>query len=155
MHQSVPPHLSHYAWLARWRAGIGSRIGIGLIVAVSACAGRPACAADLFCPPRMPGPHPGFDQVGPVPAAHWLLRRMRLFDTTRSQGAAKELAPGQTIGNGDGSTSTWRFSGNENLLMMCSYNGSGTYYVARPDPAPTLCVTHEDNGLTRAWCEEP
>jgi hypothetical protein len=117
---------------------------------------HPVFAENLYCPPRMPGPHPGFEQVGPVPAAHWLLRRMRLFNTSPNNAAAKELRPKQTVENGESYTSTWQFAGDEHLLMLCLYNGSGTYYAARPDPPPTLCVTHDDaNGLTQSWCEEP
>jgi len=132
----------------------GARVSPALTAALLTVV-HPLFAATLACPPRMPGPHPGFEQVGPVPAAHWLLRRMRLFGTARSQGAAKELPPLQTVAHGDGFTSTWHLAGDESPLMLCLYNGSGTYYAARPDPPPTLCVTHGDNGLTRAWCEEP
>jgi hypothetical protein len=119
-------------------------------------------AANLYCPPRMPGPHPGFAQVGPVPAAHWLLRRMRLFDTAPynavgpNNAVGNEVRPEHHAEDRDSVTSTWHFAGGEHLLMVCLYNGSGTYYVARPNPPPALCVTHDDaNGLTRAWCEEP
>jgi hypothetical protein len=149
MDQSFPAEVTHTAEPA------GLRVALGLIVALSACAAHPVLAANLSCPPRMPGPHPGFEQVGPVPAAHWLLRRVRLFNTARSTDATKEMPPKQTVENSDGFTSTWHFAGDESLLMLCLYNGSGTYYVARPNPPPTLCVTHDNNGLTQAWCEEP
>jgi hypothetical protein len=118
-------------------------------------AASPLSAADLRCPPRLPGPHPGFEQVGPIPTAHWLLWRMQLFAAPPGREAPAELAPGQTIERSDSLTLTWHLAGNEDLLMICLYDGSGTYYRARPRPVPTSCTMRNDNGLTQAWCEEP
>src|ERR1019366_7312292 len=36
-----------------------------LVFGLMALAVRPLSAADLRCPPTLPGPHPGFEQVGP------------------------------------------------------------------------------------------
>jgi hypothetical protein len=118
----------------------------------------PATAAELRCPPRMPGPHEGFEQVGPVPTAHWLLRDMRLFDGPPGEelkDAPTELAPDRTLRQRDRFTSSWRFAGDESLLMVCRYNGSGTYYRARFPKLPTSCSIRDDNGLRQAWCELP
>ncbi len=114
-----------------------------------------ADAGVLRCPPRLPGPHAGFVQIGPVPAAHWLLWRMRLFDAGNGRAAPKELAPGQMTEQSNGFTLTWHLSGVEDLLMVCRYNGSETYYRARPDPPPATCTMRNDNGLTQAWCGDP
>ena len=112
-----------------------------------------ADAAPVRCPPRLPGPHVGFEQVGPVPAAHWLLWGMRLFDV--APGATPTGRPPDNVAhNHDVVTETWRVLGHEPLLMMvCLYNGAGTYYQARLSPPPARCVLHDDNGLTMAWCE--
>jgi hypothetical protein len=103
----------------------------------------------------LPGPHAGFEQVGPVPAAHWLLWRMRLFNSPPGKEAPAELAPGQTVAGRGGFTSTWQLAGNEDLLMVCLYEGSRTTYRARPQPLPARCTLRDDNGLTQAWCEGP
>jgi hypothetical protein len=127
-------------------------------LAMTALAASPLTAAELRCPPRLPGTHAGFEQVGPVPAAHWLLRRMRLFNVpldATSKTPPAELLPDRTVEHGDVAISTWRFAGNENLLMVCSYNGSGTYYVSRVRPPPTSCAMLDTDGLRRAWCEIP
>jgi hypothetical protein len=124
----------------------------GLIAVMTIARGA---ATDLRCPPRLPGPHPGFDQAGPVPAGHWLPRRMRLFNNPVGDGATAELAPANIIQDRDDFLATWRFAGGEELLMLCVYNGSGTYYYARPRPLPPRCTMRNDIGLTQAWCEEP
>jgi hypothetical protein len=127
-------------------------LGVGALVP------HPVTAADVMCPPRLPGPHPGFEQVGPVPAAHWLLHRMRLFDIAparQSNGTATEVRPERTIEGSDSFISTWHFAGNEDLEMICTYNGSGTYYRARLSAMPTGCTTRDVNGLRQAWCDLP
>lgn len=125
------------------------------LVGVLALAALPAAAAELRCPPRVPGPHPGFAQAGPVPTAHWLLRRMRLFDTPQGGGTARELAPADRAEDQGGLTLTWHFAGTETLLMICTYNGSSTNYWARPRPLPASCTMRSDNGPRQAWCEVP
>jgi hypothetical protein len=128
--------------------------GLALILALIVSA--PSHAIELRCPPRLPGPHPGFEQVGPVPTAHWLLRRMRLFDGPPGEelkSAPAELAPDRTTERRGGLTSTWRFAGEEDLLVVCIYDGSGTYYRAGPHPLPEKCTVRDDNGLSLAWCE--
>ena len=115
----------------------------------------PVDAAELRCPPRLPGPHPGFEQVGPVPAAHWLLWRMQLFDARNGKEAPTELAPGGTVERRDAFTLTWHLTGHEDLVMACLYEGSGTWYRARPQPPPASCTMRNDDGLTQAWCEQP
>jgi hypothetical protein len=125
---------------------------------VAAFLARPLMAADVMCPPRLPGPHPGFEQVGPVPAAHWLLHRMRLFDVTparQTNGAATEVHPERTVEGPDSFISTWHFAGSEDLEMICTYNGSGTYYRARLPASPSDCTIRDDNGLRLAWCVLP
>lgn len=114
----------------------------------------PAVAA-LRCPPRLPGPHPGFEQVGPVPAAHWLLWGMQLFDAPPERSSMRELVPDLTNRSGDSYTMTWHLAGVASPLMICRYNGSGTYYRARPSPVPTTCVLRDDDGLKQGWCDEP
>jgi hypothetical protein len=121
-----------------------------MVLAVS-----PLSAADLRCPPRLPGPHPGFEQVGPVPAAHWLLWRMRLFDAPPGEHPSAELMPSLTVEHRDAFTLNWHISGDDDVLMLCLYDGSGTYYRARFHPPPVSCILRDDNGLTQAWCEQP
>ena len=116
---------------------------------------QPLAAADLRCPPRLPGPHPGFEQVGPIPAAHWLLWRMRLFNSSPSRDQPVELTPGVTAERRDAVTLTWHPAGIDDLVMVCLYNGSGTYYRAHPRSLPASCTMRNDNGLTQAWCEQP
>jgi hypothetical protein len=104
----------------------------------------------------MPGIHGGFEQAGPVPTAHWQLRRLRLFDGSPGEElktAPAELAPDGTTEHRGGFTSTWRFEGNEELLMVCDYNGSQTRYFASPRPLPRGCIMERTDGLTQAWCE--
>jgi hypothetical protein len=112
-----------------------------------------ASEARTRCPPRLPGPHAGFQRVGPVPSAHWTLYGMRLFDAIADGKAPVELAPDSTHENWGVSTEVWRLTGGEPLLIVCVYDGSGTYYRTLPDPAPTRCISHNDNGLLQAWCE--
>lgn len=128
-------------------------ICLGCLLSIVACL-QNSLAAALRCPGRLPGPHPGFAQVGPVPTAHWLLWRMRLFDAQPGSNAAKELAPAGEVRQGDSYAMTWNLTGNEALVMVCLYDGSGTYYEAWPNPLPTSCALRDDNGLTLAWCEQ-
>jgi hypothetical protein len=114
---------------------------------------NPLFAAELRCPPRMPAAHPGFEQSGPVPAGHWRLRRMRVFDSRPGGAAQSERAPDSTIQRRDGTTSIWRLTLTGDLLMVCIYDGAGTYYYARAEAQSERCVLDNDNGLTRAWCE--
>ena len=136
------------------RTGIAGTLALGMI----AWATSPLAAAELRCPPRMPGLHEGFEQVGPVPTAHWLLQAMRLFDGPPGEElkqAPADLAPDQTVERRGGYTNTWRFTGSGDLLMVCTYNGSGTYYRARVHPLPSVCTLRDDNGLRQAWCDLP
>jgi hypothetical protein len=126
-----------------------------LLLSSLASAVAPVAVAELRCPPRLPGPHPGFEQVGPIPAAHWLLWRMQLFDAAHGKAAPKELAPNQMIEQHNGFTLTWLLAGTEDLTIVCLYNGSATYYMAHPRPAPALCTMRNDNGLTQGSCEIP
>jgi hypothetical protein len=83
---------------------------------------------------------------------------MKLFDGppgVEASSAPTERAPDTTARRPDGFISTWRFAGHEDLLMVCLYDGSGTYYRARLSPPTTTCTMRNDNGLTRAWCEQP
>jgi hypothetical protein len=83
---------------------------------------------------------------------------MRLFDLPpigNLKTMPAELVHGGTIESHDGFTSTWPLVAGVNPLMVCLYNGSGTYYRARPSPAPSDCTMRHDNGLTQAWCGEP
>ena len=114
---------------------------------------NPGRAAEQRCPPRLPGLHAGFTQSGPIPAAHWLLWRMRLFDWGADKNPRPEFAPDKIIKRHDGFTSTWNFTLDEDLMMVCLYRGSGTYYFARRQAPPGRCVMDDENGLTRAWCE--
>jgi hypothetical protein len=119
---------------------------------------HPLAAAELRCPPKLPSAQAGFEQVGPVPTAHWQLKGMRLFDGPPGEElkpSPAELAPDATTGGRAGFTSTWRFAGTEDLLLVCLYNGSGTYFRARPKPLPTGCTLRNSNGLTQAWCDLP
>jgi hypothetical protein len=137
---------------------IAKRRAINAILAIlfsaTATFSNPLAAAELRCPPRLPGPHPGFEQVGPIPTAHWLLWRMRLFDAQKDKDAPAELAPSGAVELHDRFRLTWQFTGSENLLIVCLYDGSGTYYRARPQPLPEHCTMSNDNGPTQAWCEQ-
>jgi hypothetical protein len=77
---------------------------------------------------------------------------MRLYDAPPGA-APKPLAPDDAVEFHDTVTETWRLSGGEHLLIVCDYNGSGTYYRARLGRPPARCVQHNDAGLTLAWCE--
>jgi len=125
------------------------------LVTLTVMATTPVAAATLHCPPRLPGPHPGFEQIGPVPAAHWLLWRMRLFNVPPGKDTPTELLPAPPSVRRGGFTLTWHLTGTEGLLMACLYNGSGTYYRARLQSPPTDCTMQNDDGLTQAWCEAP
>jgi len=128
---------------------------VGVVLfGLTALAVGPLRAAALQCPPRLPGPHPGFEQIGPVPAAHWLLWRMQLFDAPPTKDAPIELAPRQMSTRHDGFIMTWQLKSAGDLLMMCRYDGSETYYRAHPG-LPANCTIRNDDGLTQAWCEEP
>jgi hypothetical protein len=131
------------------KQSVRAALTIGLMI----FAARPLAAAEVHCPPRLPGPHAGFERSGPIPAAHWLLWRMRLFGIGPGNDPHKELAPDDKIERGDGSTSVWRFTADQDLLMVCLYDGSGSYYFAYRQTAPGRCVMDDSNGLTRAWCE--
>jgi hypothetical protein len=124
-----------------------------MLLSAMVLATSPLFAAELRCPPRLPGQHAGFAQSGPIPSAHWLLWRMRLFDGRPDNGTRKEFTPDSTIERRDGVTLVWRFTLDEDLLMVCIYDGSGTYYYARRQAPPGRCVLDDDNGLTRAWCD--
>lgn len=80
---------------------------------------------------------------------------MQLFDAPPGKDEPTELAPAQTVERRDGFSLTWHFAGDEAPLMVCLYDGSGTYYRARPQQLPASCTMRNDNGLTQAWCEEP
>ncbi len=115
----------------------------------------PLAAATLQCPPRLPGPHPGFEQVGPVPSAHWLLWRMRLFDVPPGRDTPAELLPAPASVHPNGFTLNWQPTGTGDVQMLCLYDGSATYYQARLHPPPANCVLQSANGLTQAWCAPP
>jgi hypothetical protein len=78
---------------------------------------------------------------------------MRLFEGQPGTDARKQFAPDSTIERPGGYTAVWRFTLDEDLLMVCVYRGSGTYYYARRQAPPGRCVMNDDNGLTQAWCE--
>jgi len=83
---------------------------------------------------------------------------MKLFDGPPGEelkAVPADLAPDRTRERSGGFTSAWRFAGNEDLLMVCTYDGSGTYYRARPSPLPSRCTLRNENGLTQAWCDGP
>jgi len=83
---------------------------------------------------------------------------MRLFDGPPGEelkAYPAELAPDGTVERNRGFTSTWRFAGNENLLMVCTYDGSRTYYWAHVSPVPKACTLQDDGGLVQAWCDMP
>jgi hypothetical protein len=83
---------------------------------------------------------------------------MRLFDGPPGEGGAQpaaEFAPDQAVMRTGGYFESWSFSEGRSPVMICLYDGSGTYYRARPDPPPTSCSLRNDDGLTLAWCEAP
>jgi hypothetical protein len=116
---------------------------------------RPLAGATLHCPPRLPGPHPGFEQIGPVPGAHWLLWRLRLFNLPPGQKTPGELPSAPPAEHRNGFTLTWHMTGTGDVQMLCLYDGSATYYRVQLHPPPTTCTLQNDNGLARAWCEIP
>ena len=128
---------------------MASFVNFGLTVLLAS----PLSAAELRCPQRMPGAHAGFEQSGPVPAAHWRLRQLRLFGVGPDQTAQSERVPDSTIQRRDGFTSIWRLTQAGGLLMVCVYEGAGTTYYTHRDVPSGHCVLDNDNGLTRAWCE--
>jgi len=132
------------------------KIGVAVrscVITMAIITTTPLAAAELHCPPRLPGPHIGFERSGPIPAAHWLLWRMRLFDGHPGNDVREEFAPDDKIERRDGFTSVWRFTADQDLLMVCLYDGSGSYYFAYRQAPPARCVMDDNNGLTRAWCE--
>lgn len=134
--------------------GLGHRAAF-VAMSLAMLGGSPA-VAELRCPPRLPGAHAGFEQVGPIPMAHWLLSQMRLFDGLPGEelkAAPADLAPDKTVERRGGFTSTWSFGASGDLLIVCAYNGSKTYYRARPGSLPSRCTMRNDNGLTQAWCD--
>ena len=138
--------INHHAIL------VHSAFTAGLLVSLTV---RPLAAATLHCPPRLPGLHPGFEQVGPVPTAHWLLWRLQLFQLPPGENTAAELPPASTAVRRDGFTLTWHLAGAGDVQMLCLYDGSATYYRARLQPPPTACTLQNNNGLAQGWCEIP
>ena len=134
---------SHAGVVAAWLFGL-------MFVAIS-----PHATATLRCPPRLPGPHPGFEQIGPVPTAHWLLWRLRLFDVPPNKGTPAELLPAPPTLPRGGFTLSWHLTGTDDVQMQCLYDGSATYYRALLHPPPANCTLQNDAGLTLAWCESP
>jgi hypothetical protein len=130
---------------------------IGASALLTTGLGAPSlAAAELRCPPRLPGPHPGFERVGPIPTAHWLLRHMKLYEGAPGEelkSAPAQLAPDNSSERPGGYTAVWRFGGIRDLLIVCTYDGSGTYYRAQPSPVPASCTVRDDKGLIQAWCE--
>jgi hypothetical protein len=126
-----------------------------LLVSLTPVTARPLAAATLHCPPRLPGPHPGFEQIGPVPTAHWLLWRLQLINLPPADTTPTELLPAPDSVRRDGFTLTWHPTGAGDVQMLCLYDGSATYYRARFHPPPTTCTLQNDNGLAQGWCEIP
>jgi hypothetical protein len=115
----------------------------------------PLAAATLRCPPRLPGPHPGFEQIGPLPTAHWLLWRMQVFDLPPNKGNPTELLPAPATVRHDAFTLNWRPTSTDDMQIACLYNGSGTTYQARLHPPPTACTLQNYDGRAQGWCETP
>jgi hypothetical protein len=127
-----------------------------LFFGLTALIATPLSAAELRCPPLLPGPHPGFDQVGPIPTAHWQLAHMRLFDGPpgeETKEAPAELAPDTSKKHRGGFTNIWSFGGSENLLMVCAYDGSRTYYRTTVRALPKSCTEESNKGLVQGWCQ--
>jgi hypothetical protein len=78
---------------------------------------------------------------------------MRLFDGRPSDGPRAEIAPDSVIQRRDGSTMVWQVTAGEDLLVVCLYDGSGTYYYARWQDTPGRCVMDDSTGLILAWCD--
>lgn len=125
---------------------------LGLVILVT----RPPAVAALICPTQLPSSHFGFEQVGPTPSNSKRLKGFRLFDGPpgeESKTAPVELAPDHTSEQPGGWTQTWRFAGNEDLLMVCVYTGSATYYRAQPRPIPGVCAVESKSARIVARCE--
>lgn len=143
------PRFEVFRFAAPWSAKL-------LVITISALFdNQSVAAATLRSPPRLPGPHPGFVQIGPVPAAHWLLGRMQLFDMPPNRGTPTKLLPAPASMRWDGFTLSWHLTGTDDVERLCLYNGSGTYYRARLHPPPTACMLQNDDGLAQGWCETP
>ena len=131
----------------------------GLAAVILGLAGG-AQAAALRCPGRMPGPHDGFTQVGPVPPRKLPLLGMRLFDGPpgeESRAAPAQLAPDEVTpqpGTRPGSlTARWRFAGGEHLLLVCDYRDTGSYYRRAATTLPHACsIVRGPDGIMAA-CE--
>jgi hypothetical protein len=138
--------INHHATLVHAALTAGSLVSLTF---------RPLAAATLHCPPRLPGPHAGFEQIGPVPTAHWLLWRLQLFNLPPGENRPAELPPAPAAVRQDGFTLTWHLAGSGDVQMLCLYDGSATYYRARLHPPPATCTLQNNNGLAQGWCEIP
>ena len=119
-------------------------------------AALPLYAAGLRCPAELPSQDSRFEQVGSTPARPAPLEGMRLFDGTpgeEAKAAPAELAPDDEAEAGGSLNVAWRLSGSENLLMVCDYRKSATYYRANVQPAPRSCSMKRNARGTVAYCE--
>jgi hypothetical protein len=104
----------------------------------------------------MPGPHAGFQQMGPLPASKLPLRGLRLFDGPpgeETKDAPAELAPDGTTRRAGIETTQWRFAGDEHLLLVCEYRATTSYYRMALPSVPGACnMVHGPDGVV-AGCE--
>ncbi len=126
--------------------------GLVVLLALAGC----AHAAETSCPGRMPGPHAGFEQMGPLPPGKLPLRGIRLFDGPpgeESQAAPAELAPDDTTRHAGVETTRWRFAGDEHVLLVCSYRDTSSYYRMALPTVPGACsMTDAPDGVV-AGCQ--
>jgi hypothetical protein len=125
---------------------------MGLVVVTAG----PAQAGAARCPEQLPADQAGFEQVGAAPRKVARLDRLRLFDGPpgeEAKPAPAELAPDRTAQRGGSIGTTWRFAGDESLLMVCAYRGTAAYYRATLNPLPRSCTMQRGASRTAASCE--
>jgi hypothetical protein len=127
-----------------------------VLIAMFAFAPQGAGAAQIVCPAQLPAAETSFEQVGPTPPKTATLDTMRLFDGPPGEEQRQfpaELAPDSAIQKHGTLTSTWIFAGNENLLLICDYRGTKTYYRTHVPHIPKTCTLHREAHQTTTSCE--
>ncbi len=125
-----------------------------LLVVLGAMAWGRAWAA-LQCPAVLPSAWAGFELIGKAPSRPAVLAGMELFDGPpgeETRASRAQLAPDGTDARPGGYVQSWVFAGDEKLLMVCRYRGSGAYYRAVVATLPKKCMLRKDFLRVVAGC---